>query len=223
MNLLLGGGGNATDSLPLDQKLAEWMGRGASLLYLSFALPDDHPLLSGCEDWIASIFSPLGIDRIVTWHAIDLLSGSHPRDLDAFDGVYIGGGNTFRLLDILQRTGLDRKFVAFAKSGKPISGGSAGAIVLGQDIGIAGSFGDANEVGLRDTSGLDLLRDMRGAAHLVLPHYVEAWKADAQHIANATRTPVIAIEESAGLVIANETWIPVGEGSVTFIPPATGV
>ena len=220
MKLILGGGGSAADSLPLDQKLASWIGQGASLLYLPFALPDDHPLLPGCEHWIASVFTPLGIDRIVTWHAPDVLNPDHACDLDAFDAVYIGGGNTFRLLDILHRTQLDRKLVAFAETGKPISGGSAGAIVLGQDIGIAESFGDANAVSVRNTSGLDLLRDKRGTPYLVLPHYIETWRVAAQQIADDTRAPIIAIEENAGLVIEDDRWLPLGQGSVALIPPA---
>ncbi len=223
MKLILGGGGSAADSLPLDQKLASWMGHGASLLYLPFALPDDHPLLPGCEDWIASVFMPLGINHIVTWYASDLLCSAHPRDLDAFDGVYIGGGNTFRLLDILRRTHLDRQLVNFAETGKPLSGGSAGTIVLGRDIGIAESFGDANDIGMRSTSGLDLHRDARGTPHLVLPHFVETWRADAERAADRAQIPIIAIAENAGLVIEDNSWAPFGSGSVTILTPRENV
>lgn len=73
-------------------------GSGAGgFLYLPVALPEGHPLLAGCEEWIRGVFAPLGIDDIETWHAADLTGRAADRLADrSFAGVYIGGGNTYR-------------------------------------------------------------------------------------------------------------------------------
>jgi hypothetical protein len=100
MRLILAGGGSAADSRPLDERFAEWLGPGARLLYLPVALPDGHPLLPGCETWILSVFEPLGVGTIETWHATQV---SGPRALPLaerlrrFAGIYIGGGKTARI------------------------------------------------------------------------------------------------------------------------------
>lgn len=90
MRLALGGGGGAEQLRPLDEQLAAWMGANARLLYLPFALPDDHPLLPGCEHWIASVFEPLGVAPIETWHPNDILGLVPRKPLRSFDGIYIG-------------------------------------------------------------------------------------------------------------------------------------
>lgn len=220
MKLILAGGGGKDVSQPLDRQMVEWMGAEPTMLYLPFALPNDHRLLPGCESWIASVFQPLGVHRIVTWHARDVLNEPLTDfPLDAFDGIYIGGGNTFRLLHLLRRSHLDTSIVDFATRGKPVYGGSAGAIILGKDIALAGQFGDANDIGSADTAGLDLLRDAEGRSQLVLPHFTAAWHDEANQLAARTGTNVIGIEEDAGLVVEDGIWTTIGAGSVTVVAP----
>lgn len=208
MRLILAGGGNAVNSRPLDVRFAEWVGPYGRLLYLPIALPEGHPLLPGCEAWLRSVFAPLGLTAIDTWHA-GVLTGQGVEQLASqlhrFDGVYIGGGNTYLLLHLLRLSGLDRALTAYAQAGGSIFGGSAGAVVLGGDIRISELVGDANEIGLTDTSGLGLVPDCD-----ILPHYESGLDARiAAHVSDRRRA-VIALSERAGMVIEGDEWLDIG-------------
>jgi dipeptidase E len=219
VRVILGGGGNARQSLAIDTQLVNWMAPSSTLLYWPFALPEDHPLLEGCESWIASVFHPLGITHIETWHAADLAKNAKRFSLDQFGGIYIGGGNTFRLLEQIRRADLEHKLIGFISSGGPVSGGSAGAVILGKDIGFAEHFGDRNESGLRNTAGLNVILDEAGNSCLVLPHFVKRWRAKAQRLSSDANTAVIGIEEDAGVIIEGFHWRTVGSGQVTLFRP----
>lgn len=218
VRLILGGGGSAAQSRPVDERFAAWMGPGATLLYLPVALPDGSPMLAGCERWIHAVFDDLGVGRIVTLYAEEVLEARW--NLDDVDGVYIGGGNTYLLLDLLRRSGMDTALRELARSGRPISGGSAGAVILGKDIGHSEALGDANDAGLDDTSSLDLLRDRDGNSWLVVPHYTEAWQRMTEALTGDTGTNVVCIAEDAGLIVEDGLWEVAGTGQVRTVIPA---
>jgi len=81
--------------------------------------------------------------------------------------LMITGGNTFRLLNHLRKSGLDRAVIDFwNKEGVVLAGFSAGAIVLTPSIEIAKTgCADVNELGLSDLKGLNVV-DFE-----VWPHY----------------------------------------------------
>ena len=54
------------------------------------------------------------------------LSDRKYEDLAKYSAVFIGGGNTFHLLDLMRKTGFDRLLTRYIKSNKPVHGGSAG-------------------------------------------------------------------------------------------------
>ncbi len=188
--LILAGGGGAPDSQPLDALFAGWIGPGGRMLYLPVATGN----VAGYRDdlaWVSAIFRPRGVGAITMWTH---LAGRDAGQLTDFDGIYIGGGNTFHLLDLLRRTGFDRLLRDFIAAGGAVYGGSAGAIILGRDIGPAAHI-DPNTAGLRNTHGLDLL-----GGYAVWCHY--AANADAPRIRAyiaATGIPVLALTERAGL------------------------
>jgi dipeptidase E len=84
--------------------------------------------------------------------------------------LVITGGNTFKLLDNLRKSGLDKAIVEFSrKSEFVLAGFSAGALVLTPTIEICNLPNyDENLVGLKDLTGLGLV-DFE-----VFPHYNEA-------------------------------------------------
>ena len=76
--------------------------------------------------------------------------------LAGFDVLYIQGGNTFHLLDQMRRSGADRIIRELVAGHLTVyCGVSAGSIVAGPEIGIAGwsPDWDRNEVGLTDLMG----------------------------------------------------------------------
>lgn len=187
--ILFGGGGDEHDSRPLDQLFAAWLGPRARLLYLPTALVNQPALKSGFA-WIRGTFAPLGITRIDAWFD---LTGKTARDLLPYQGVYIGGGNTFYLLDQIRKNRLDMALSEFILQGSPAYGGSAGAAILARDIASVAHI-DHDIVGLSDLRGLDLAFGHRLYCHSVSPN--DTLIRDA---VQRTGIPAIAISERAGL------------------------
>ncbi len=216
MRLILAGGGGATASGPLDAVLARWIGPGGRMLYVPVAWVSGP--YESCLEWVRSVFEPLGVRHIEMWTD---LSGRAGADLDRFAAVYIGGGNTYRLLHHVRETGFGDALRRYAARGGPVYGGSAGAILLGEDIGTSAHM-DPNDVGLRDTTALGLAR-----GHAVWCHYEEGDAPLVTAYAQRHAHPVVALPETAGAVIEGDQMTAVGSApvalfqgaSVTVLPP----
>lgn len=89
---------------------------------------------------------------------------SKAGQISSYDVMYVCGGNTFYLMSKLKGAGFDKKIIEFIDSGKVYVGVSAGSVIAGPDISIAGPF-DPNDVGLEDMEGLDL------TDKIICPHY----------------------------------------------------
>lgn len=124
------------------------------ILYIPLAWPNDN--FEGCLSWFSKVtkkFSKIKIDM--------LTDPKRKINLNDYDGVFIGGGNTFKLLKRLREGKLDKKLIQYYKKGGKIYGGSAGTIIFGRDIKIAFrcSHKDANGVGLKNTTGINILKN----------------------------------------------------------------
>jgi len=101
-------------------------------------------------------------------------------DLSSPDVIYVCGGNTFAILNKLRETGLDKFIIEKVNSGVVYVGVSAGSIIAGPNIEIAGwgSEGDKNEIGLEDLTGFQF------ADIAVFPHYHEELKSEVLEFKN---------------------------------------
>jgi dipeptidase E len=197
----LGGGGTGDDEALLWR---EMLGCCQRLLYWPFALDGD--LLAGAERWLHDQVAQRGFSvEIRTWMT---LQGKRSADLDEFDLLFVGGGNTFRLLHHLQVHGFVEPVRRWVVAGGNYYGGSAGAVLATDSVAIAG-YVDGNEVGLVDLDGLGLL-----PAVALLPHYTVDQQDLAHSISRDLGQPVVAVPEAAGLVVAEGRIRTVGPGGV---------
>src|SRR6266498_5827007 len=118
MKVALGGGGGAADSLLLDEVFAAWIGSQGKLLYLPCALRGIRPFKS-CLEWITVTFACLNVTDITMWTN---LSEHRGNELNEFDAVYIGGGNTFALLAELRKSGFEHHLREYVCRDKAIYG-----------------------------------------------------------------------------------------------------
>ena len=89
-------------------------------MVVAFAIEDQDSVVERAKTALA----PLGIN-VIGAHTV-----RHPVALlDKVDGVFVSGGNTFRLADKLQKTGLDKAIRRTVKAGMPYMGSSAGTNV----------------------------------------------------------------------------------------------
>jgi dipeptidase E len=186
--IMFAGGGDERDSRSLDETFAGWLGKGR-LLYLPSALVHPSNKTAGYR-WIQNAFAPLGVTAIDAW--MDL-TGKSGRDLARYDAIYISGGNTFFLLQQIRAHHLDQALDQFIHAGKPVYGGSAGAIILGYDITSCAHI-DENIIGLTDFTGLDL-----ALGYTIWCHYQPADAERIQAYVRRTGIPSIALSEKSGV------------------------
>lgn len=214
MELFLGGGGGRIDSSELDKKFVASLDVSKPLLYIPIATNTAKYPYSGCVDWLLSVLGPLGVTSIVMWVEEDLKTKTK-QDFDQFSGIYIGGGNTYKLLKELKEFGIFDVLLTLAKDGMPIYGGSAGAIIMAKTI-IPAGFLDENKVGLTDFSALNLVQ-----GYDVWCHYTgKEDYAIRDYMKNFSLDKIIAIPENAGVIVTEEEIKAVGPGKVIIFNSA---
>ena len=87
----------------------------------------------------------------------------NPLDINEFDVIYMMGGNTFYLLDMIRKYEFNKVINSFINDGKIYIGSSAGSEILGNSIEPAIGY-DENNANMTDFTGLRIVNG------LVIPH-----------------------------------------------------
>lgn len=186
--LFLSGGGDRKHTEKFDEEFRQQIGQAKPLLYIPIAM-EGMISYEDCYQWMKDVFNPLDIHEIVMW--TDLHHKS-VNDLKQFSAVYIGGGNTFYLLNEMRSSGFDEVLKEYIEGDGVVYGGSAGAIILGSNI-MTCAYLDENTVGMRDFDGLDVLDGLA-----VWCHYERENDESILHYIRKFNTLVIALPEETG-------------------------
>lgn len=114
-------------------------------------------------------------------------------NIDDFDIIYMMGGNTFYLLDVIRKTGFDKIITNFINKGKIYIGSSAGSEILGNSIDVALGY-DENNVNMIDFTGLKIVNA------LIVPHSNRKEKFIGE-LKNKTKENVITLYDGDGIII----------------------
>lgn len=175
----------------------------ALLAFVPFALKDGASYVAK----VRGRFASEGIDVVgVTGDS------SGARAIEDADAVFVGGGNTFRLLHALQRGGLLEPIRDRVLSGAPYLGASAGTNI------VAPTIRTTNDMPIVEPAGLDALGLV---PFQINPHYVDA-DPSSRHMGETRETrlieyleenarPVVGLREGAWLVVEGERVIVGGE------------
>ena len=196
LKLFLSGGGGKDDSTLLDKEFEKNIPQGKEIIYIPLASENFTP--NEYSSWIASIFPNR---KISLWHEFIPANFSQ---LTTAGAVYIGGGNTFKLLDLFRKKGFDEALSNYANNGGIIYGGSAGAIILGKDLSTC--HGDVNKIGITDIKALNLLNNDK-----IWCHYKES--DDSEILKLSSPNPggrIIAISERTGVHFTEGSYKVVG-------------
>jgi len=150
MKLLLSGGGDPENVIALDKLFVSMINVQETVLYIPVAWESDSTY-AGCFNWFKGTYNPYGIMNIEMCANLNLIT-----DLSRYSAIFIGGGNTFKLLKEIKESRFDKKLMDYLNGGGFVYGGSAGAIIFGNTIKSA-EYADDNNVGLTDLSGLNLV------------------------------------------------------------------
>lgn len=162
MQLILCGGGSGVQNTLANQKLNEIIDHTRPILYIPLAMDEnDHPYDS-CYKWIQAELANVDTPSIEMVRTFDELAS---KDLQHYSALFIGGGNTYKLLLGLKQSGSFDNIRDYINNDGIVIGGSAGAVIFGHDINIIASM-DSNDVNLTDTRGFDVLSGIS-----IFPHY----------------------------------------------------
>ncbi len=204
MKLILNGGGTGNQVADARKLLNSLIDHNKKILYIPFAWPD--LTYSGCLEFMTSeLFDidKLGIDMVKTTD--ELMS----KNFTDYACIYIGGGNTYKLLSDLKTSGAFDKIKKYLlEEDGIVYGGSAGAIIFGKDLDSCNTD-DENEVSLVDNTGFDMIN-----GYSLLCHYTsreaERTELSKNYLLELSKNkPVYAIPE--------EDTIFVNENMISFI------
>ena len=202
--IFISGGGGAEDSFLLDKRFIDSLLK-RKILYIPVAMERDSMGFEACYDWIVSALSQHSNDFIDIIMIVDLKDIKN-LNINDFDGIYIGGGNTYKLLQHIYDNNFDDALVSFLKDVGTIYGGSAGAIVLGKNIATVSGENDKN---YKYNEGLSLIGD-----YSVVCHYNKNDDKKILEFIELYRYPVIALSEKSGLIIDNNKSEVVGKEDI---------
>lgn len=162
MQLILCGGGSGEQNYYANKKLNEIIDHSKPLLYIPLAMDENEHPYDSCYEWINEELAQVQLSRIDMVRSFEELA---QKDYDNYCALFIGGGNTYKLLKGIKDSGAFEKIKEFIINGGIVIGGSAGAVIFGYDIDIISTM-DSNDVALVDTKGFNV---MNGVS--IFPHY----------------------------------------------------
>lgn len=196
----MSGGGNEKQSFTLDKFFFDTLPKNGRFLYIPIALRG-HKLYSTAHLWMKNI-TELHERTDVQFETVDDPSKYNLEVIKEFDGIYIGGGNTWSLIQEIRESGFADVLIQYIEAGGQVYGGSAGAIIMGKRI---DTHDDENKIGLQDVSGFNLLNNFSVACHFKDEQNdrFKAWVSD-------HNLPIVCLPEETGLVIESGVALCVG-------------
>jgi len=179
----------------VEQQIKSFLGYATKILFFSFALHDRDTYATKAK----ARFAAMGY----SFEAVHAVSDAREA-IEQTDAIFVGGGNTFRLLKALQDLDLLDPIRRKVKDGAPYIGSSAGSNVAGPTI---KTTKDMPIVQPRSFDSLGLV-PFQISPHFQDPdpnstHMGETQEERILQFLEEDQTPVVGIRESAWLVCEN--------------------
>lgn len=198
MRIFLNGGGDGEKCILVYNKLNEIIDHTKPILYIPIAMEKEK--YNGCKQWIDAELKEIEVPYIEMVTSGEELVN---KDLYDYSAVFIGGGNTYKLLYELKQSNSFEKINDYIRNNGIVFGGSAGAIIFGYDLESC-LCDDENEVRLQDTKGFDVLNGVS-----ILCHYTnrseEKIKYNTDYLLKLSpRRKVVALPEEDTIFINDD-------------------
>lgn len=214
MQLILCGGGAGEQNTQANQRLNEIIDHTKPILYIPLAMDEiEHPY-DECYEWIKEELRKVDVPSIKMVRTFEELAS---ENLEEYTALFIGGGNTYKLLLGLKQTMAFNNIKNYLNNNGIIIGGSAGAVIFGYDINIIASM-DPNDVDLTDSKGFDMLSGIS-----IFPHYTNNKSKLSEHEnkerLNYFTNSIINFSKTVGEVFAipEEDAIYVNDSNIEFL------
>lgn len=192
--LFLSGGGDIETSYSFDELFFDLLPQNASILYIPVAMANTMAKREMCFDWFSKLISShSNSDKYLDftiWNDGDAL----PK-LYNYDAVYIGGGNTYRLLATLEKSGMLDILVKYIKDGGIYYGGSAGAVIVGKSL---QTVKEENLENYSKHDGMNLINNLS-----IFPHFSDSKEQIniIGTICDSHALTIAALPENSGLIV----------------------
>ncbi len=200
MKIFICGGGDGVQTVMANNKLNQVIDHTKPLLYIPLAMESN--MYDSCYIWIKNELKNVNIPKIeMVRSANEILE----RNLNQYSAIFIGGGNTFKLLYDLKTSGAFNQIQEFISNGGVVFGGSAGAIIFGKNLKSC-ALDDENNVNLKDISGFNILN-----GYSLLCHYTNRSKEDDEKskkylLGLSMEEKIIALPEENTIYIDDDNW-----------------
>ena len=198
MTLFLNGGGCGAQVKESYALLKQKVDTNKPLLYVPLAMEKEK--YSSCLEWILGELADFHFPKI------DMITSPEElctKNLADYAALFIGGGNTYKLLAELKSCDAFSKINAFLEQGGIVFGGSAGAVLFGKTIDSC-RHADSNKVGLKEVTGFNQVFGAYIGAHYPNDNPIKTAEATANFTQLSDQAPVIALPEEDTLVIDKE-------------------
>ena len=133
MKLFLNGGGCGKQTILTYKEINKIINHNKPVLYVPLAMDETEHPYDSCYEWIKEEISSIDITNIEMVRSFEELAD---KDFNKYSLIYIGGGNTYKLLNGIKTTHTYDKLKEYIKNGGIVYGGSAGSVIFGKDINI---------------------------------------------------------------------------------------
>lgn len=161
MRLILNGGGCGKQNVLTYIEMNKIIDHNKPVLYVPLAMDEDEHPYDSCYEWINEEISCIDVPKIDMVRSFEEFEN---KDLNNYSLVYIGGGNTYKLLNGIKSTQVYDKLKEYILNDGMVYGSSAGTVIFGKSIDII-EIMDDNIVNLTDRNGFDFLNGISIFVH----------------------------------------------------------
>ncbi len=205
MKVFLCGGGAGEQTIEANKRLNEVIDHTKPCLYIPLAM--EAGLYDSCYEWITGELAEVQLPYIEMVRSGEELAEKNFSD---YSVVFIGGGNTYKLLKELKECGAFEELRTYLENGGVAFGGSAGAIIFGEDLESC-NLDDPNEVGLTDTAGMDVLNGVSLLCHFTSREKEEDEKSKEYLLEISKHRRVLALPEEVTLFVNDDVVEVIGK------------
>ena len=157
MKLYLSGGGSGKQNHFAYINFFRIIDKSKPILYIPLAM--ESTMYKSCYNWFKNEINSYNFNKFEMVKSSLELS---KLDLNNYSALFIGGGNTYKLLSELKEDDNINKIKKYLLNGGIVYGGSAGAIIFGKDIDGCKLMDEKNDV---NTEGLNFINNYSLLCH----------------------------------------------------------
>lgn len=208
--IYLSGGGDADKTTIIDSLFLKNLPK-KEILFIPIAKTADMNGYKKSRIWLTNKLNKLSKDFVNVSMVLDF---NKCKNIGNVSAVYIGGGNTYKLLKLMSESGFLPILEKYIKDGGIVYGASAGAVLMGKNIStyIEDKYILENKKHKYTlTKGMALIGN-----YSIITHFHESGYEKVKEYFKKNNNPVIAIPEGIGLMVKDNCMTVMGDKAVTI-------